>query len=150
MVTTIPIAGTIVNCYNAITQSLLFATDMRRGFDVDGFYRALEATMRARNLNWKQVGEVTQVHPSTLSRMSGGKKPDANSLAQLAAWSGLNPAEFVKGVRAEPAEPLARISAFVHSDPRLTKDAATALEQLIRVTYSQLATPLKIEGPRKR
>jgi transcriptional regulator with XRE-family HTH domain len=110
-------------------------------FDVARFYSALDAARLAQNLNWKEVAESAQVHASTLSRMASGKRPDADSLALLAAWSGLNPADFVPGVRANSASTLAQISSFVHSDPRLSAEAATALDEMIKATYVRLAKP---------
>lgn len=115
-------------------------TDGSMEFDVTRFYSALEATTRSRGLNWKQAAEGAGVHASTLSRMAQGRRPDATSLALLAAWSGLNPAEFVNGVpRAFEPDPLARISSFVHADPNLSAEAARALDEVIKATYLRLA-----------
>jgi len=116
-------------------------TDKEQEFDVTRFYSVLEATTRSRGMNWKQAAEAAGVHPSTLSRMAQGRRPDATSLSLLAAWSGLNPADFLTGV--EPAsepDPLARISSFVHSDPNLSTEAARALDELIKATYERLVT----------
>lgn len=113
-----------------------------REFDAGRFYAALSAAATARQMNWKQVAEAAGIHPSTLSRMAQGRRPDATSLALLAAWSGLNPAEFIGGVsRAVEPDPLARISQFVHADPNLSTEAARALDELIKATYSRLSTP---------
>jgi transcriptional regulator with XRE-family HTH domain len=110
-------------------------------FDAARFYSALEATTRSRGLNWKQAAEGAGVHASTLSRMAQGRRPDATSLALLAAWSGLNPAEFVSGVtRAYEPDPLARLSSFVHADPNLSSEAARALDEVIKATYLRLVT----------
>lgn len=115
-------------------------TDESMEFDVSRFYSALEATTKSRGLNWKQAAEAAGVHASTLSRMAQGKRPDATSLALLAAWSGLNPAEFVSGVeRAYEPDPLARLSSFVHADPNLSSEAARALDEVIKATYLRLA-----------
>ena len=96
--------------------------------------------MLSRSKNWKQMAAETGVNASTLSRMSSGQRPDAASLAALAAWSGLNPAEFVRGlVGAVEPEPLARISSFIHADPRLSREGAVALDELVKSTYERLA-----------
>jgi transcriptional regulator with XRE-family HTH domain len=115
--------------------------DLEAGFDVESFYSALEGARLARGLNWKEVSEEAQVHASTLSRMATGRRPDADSLALLAAWSGLNPADFVPGIRPGTADNLARISSFVHGDPHLTPEAAVALDEMIKATYVRLAKP---------
>lgn len=116
-------------------------TDLEPTFDVARFYLVLDGARRARNMNWKEVAEAAQVHPSTLSRMANSRRPDADSLALLAAWSGLNPADFVPGVRAATADTLAQISSFVHGDPQLSPEAATALDEMIKATYVRLAKP---------
>jgi transcriptional regulator with XRE-family HTH domain len=69
-----------------------------KGFDGEGYYKALCLIVDARKINWRQVSKETGVGASTLTRMSQGKGPDAGSLAALSAWSGLNPADFVEGV----------------------------------------------------
>jgi hypothetical protein len=106
-------------------------------FDFEAFYRAVDLTREARGLNWKQVGEQTSIHPSTLARMGQNKRPDADGLASLSAWSGLNPAEFVDGEGSD-SEPLARISQVLRKDRRLSSGSAKALEEIIRSAYSQL------------
>jgi transcriptional regulator with XRE-family HTH domain len=111
-------------------------------FDFEGFYRALDATRTSRNLTWKQVGEETRVHPSTLARMPQGKRPDADGLASLSAWSSLNPADFVPapaGSRPAGSESLARISQLLRDDERLSDASAKALEEIVKAAYMQLA-----------
>lgn len=113
--------------------------EKHREFDLAGFYSALDGTRIARDKTWKEVSGETGVGESTLSRMRTGQRPDAGSLASLAAWSGLNPADFVAGTRALVAEPLAQISAFLHSDPRLSKEGAEMLDGLVKSTYERIA-----------
>ena len=116
-------------------------TDSELNFDVSRFYLSLDGARRARNMNWKEVAEAAKVHASTLSRMASGRRPDADSLALLAAWSGLNPADFVPGIRPASVDALAQISSFVHGDPHLSPEAATALDEMIKATYVRLARP---------
>jgi len=75
--------------------------------------------------------------------MAQGKRPDIDSLAALAAWSGLETDRFVRsasGTRRAP-EPLALISAQLRSDRQLSPEAAAALDQLIKATYERLRSP---------
>lgn len=112
-------------------------------FDFEGFYRALDATRNSRDLNWKQVAAETAVHQSTLTRMARNKRPDADGLAALSAWAGLNPAEFVRkapNLGQRQTESLARISKILSEDRRLSDDAAKSMEGIIRAAYSQLAS----------
>jgi transcriptional regulator with XRE-family HTH domain len=112
----------------------------RPEFDLEGFYRTLDATRHGRGLNWKQVGQVTGVSASTLSRMTQGKRPDADALTALAAWAGMNPAEFVRNfVGASQPEPLAVISQQLRRDPNLSHEAAEALDEMIKSAYRKLA-----------
>jgi len=113
--------------------------DTNKGFDSQGFYRALEATVRARGLTWKQVAAETAVSASTLTRMSQGRQPDAASLAALSAWAGLNPTDFVHATYKAPrTESIGQISTLLRSDPNLDVDSAEALEAIVRAAYERL------------
>jgi len=115
-------------------------TDNRPRFDGATYFQALEATVQARGMRWKEVSAQTGISASTLSRMGQGKGPDSASLATLAAWSGLNPADFVSlETRSAEAEPLAQVSALLRYDPRLSPAAADMLDQMIRSAYERLA-----------
>lgn len=110
-----------------------------KGFDGNAFYGALEATVAARAVPWKQVALETGVGASTLTRMAQGKKPDAASLAALAAWAGLNPTDFVNAPYKTPRpEPMAQISMLLRSDPKLDEQGAEAVEAIVRAAYEQL------------
>lgn len=109
----------------------------RQNFDFNAFYKALSATVSARDISWKSVSEQTGVSQSTLSRMSKGRQPDAASLTALAAWSGLNPVDF-SAVPKNNAEPVAMVSKLLRSDPNLDDDGADALEAIIKTAYERL------------
>jgi hypothetical protein len=110
-----------------------------KGFDGDGFYRALEDIVSRRAKNWKQVAAETEVSASTLARMATGRRPDAASLAALSAWSGLNPSDFVEApYKVRQPEPLSQISALLRSDPSLDSQAAAAVEAILRAAYDRL------------
>lgn len=116
-------------------------------FDAAGFYDALDATRQSRGMTWKDVAAASGVSASTLTRMAQGKRLDVDSLAALAAWSGLETDRFVRtaGTRADP-EPLALISAQLRTDDRLSAEAAAALDQLIKATYERLRKPDERDG----
>lgn len=110
--------------------------ERKKLFDSEGFYRALDTTRKTRKMNWKEVGAASSVNPSTLARLSKSKNPDADGLAALAAWAGLNPADFVEGVqKSTHAETLTAISQFIRNDSRLDADAAATLEGIISDAY---------------
>ena len=108
-------------------------------FDSIGFFKAIEATALARGLKWKDVSQQTGIGTSTLSRMAQGRGPDAASQALLAAWSGLNPADFTTlAQKSSQPEPLAMLTHQLRSDPKLSPEAASTLDQVIRATYQSL------------
>lgn len=112
--------------------------DQEPVFDFAGFYRALSATRESRSLTWKQVADEASVGASTLARMAQNRRPDADGLASLSAWSGLNPADFVYGAKTPTPEPLAQISQALRNDARLERKDAEALEDIVRAAYARL------------
>lgn len=103
------------------------------------FYEALAGTRQSRRLTWRQVAAEAGIAASTLTRMAQGKRPDVDSLAALAAWSGLRSDDYVRSKERRPEpEPLAMISTHLRSDPHLTKEAAEALDALIKAAYERL------------
>ena len=64
-------------------------------FHFETFYRALNNIRRERAASWRQVAREIGVGKSTLARMAQNKRPDADGLAALSRWAGLNPADFV-------------------------------------------------------
>ena len=112
----------------------------RPDFDFAAFYRALSATVAARDLRWKAVSEQTGVSQSTLSRMSKGRQPDATSLTALSAWSGINPVDFTTAPKNDP-EAVARVSTLLRTDPNLDEYSADALEAIIMTAYERLKRP---------
>ncbi|MDA8230650.1 MAG: helix-turn-helix transcriptional regulator [Magnetospirillum sp.] len=125
----------------AISDRAKTATE-NKGFDGDAFYRALEATVEARRVTWKQVATATGVSASTLTRMAQGRRPDAASLAALSAWAGLNPSDFVDApYRVAQPEPMVQISSLLRADPALDAEAAEAVEAIVRAAYERLKKP---------
>ena len=109
----------------------------RGNFDFDAYYRALSATVAARDISWKKVSEQTGVSQSTLSRMSKGRHPDAASLTALAAWSGINPVDFTSAQKHDP-EPVVTVSRLLRADPNLDEPSAEALAAIITTAYERL------------
>lgn len=113
--------------------------DKTKGFNFEAFYSALNATREARQLTWKQVAEAAGVGASTLARMAQNRRPDADGLASLSAWAGLNPADFVVlAPKSLGPEPLAQISRTLRQDSRLNPEDAAAIEDIVRAAYSRL------------
>ncbi len=108
-------------------------------FDSEAFYQALAATVKQRKVTWKEVSQKTGVSPTTLTRMGQGRQPDAQGLAALAAWAGLDTAQFVAiEEKAERPETLAIISTALRRDPELSAHAASAIDVMVQSAYEQL------------
>src|SRR5438094_6681871 len=113
--------------------------EKRGHFDAMGFYQALDATRKAREVTWRQVAKEAGVTASTLTRMAQGKRPDVDGLAALCTWSALRADDFMKTDRKRSAvEPLAAISTLLRSDKNLSPESATRLSEIIKVSYKQL------------
>ena len=109
-----------------------------KGFDSEAFYQALAATVRQRQVTWKDVSRATGVSATTLTRMAQGRQPDAASMAALSAWSGLNPGDYVETKdRAERPETLAVISTVLRADQTLTAEAADAIDVMVQSAYER-------------
>ena len=113
-------------------------SDSEANFDFEGFYKALDATREARDLTWKEVANEASVSASTLARMPQNRRPDADGLASLSAWSGLNPGDFVYAAKASAPETLAEVSRLLRQDPNLEGEQAATLEDIFRAAYVRM------------
>ena len=113
---------------------------IKRKFDFEAFQRAVGATVEVRGTNWKTVSEETGISQTTLSRMARGRQPDAEGLTALAAWSGLNPVDFMSGTKG-PREPIAMVGRLLRDDPNLDDGGVEALEAIIKAAYVRFKRP---------
>lgn len=111
---------------------------MEDKFNSEAFYAALNAVRLGRQMTWKEVAEKTGVNASTLSRLGNGANPDVNGLAALLAWSGLKAELFIQDSGKGEPEPIARITALLRADPKLTKQNAKLIEDIVVSTYNRL------------
>jgi transcriptional regulator with XRE-family HTH domain len=109
-------------------------------FDAEGFFAALNLTRESRNMSWKEVANKTDVSASTLTRMGQGKRPDVDTLAALAAWSGIDVRDFyLDGNKKKPSpETLAQISALLRADKNLDGQAAKMIESMLESAYKTM------------
>ena len=116
-------------------------------FDAEGFYAAIERSVRSRGVTWKEVSQETGVSQTTLTRMGQGRRPDAASLAALSAWAGINPANYVARQFQRPAsaETLEQVALLFRQDAQLSDAARQKLENIVEVAYNAL----KAEPPEK-
>ncbi|MBR2535479.1 MAG: hypothetical protein IKE66_05340 [Hyphomicrobium sp.] len=107
-------------------------------FDNEAFYAALNSVRLSRQMTWKDVASEANVNASTLSRMNQGAKPDVDGLAALLSWSHLKAEMFIPSARKTEAEPLAKITALLRADPKLSKANAKLIESIVIETYNKL------------
>lgn len=101
------------------------------------------------DLSLRDVGDVTGVSASTLSRIENGTgKPDADNIARLTGWldvpmdrvTNKQAAADVEAVIYYPHEATPEIvEAHLRADKKLTPETAKALSELFRVAYKQFS-----------
>lgn len=114
-------------------------TEQQTGFDVVAFFTALDEARTDRGLTWRAAAAESGVGPSTLTRLSQGRRPDVDSLARLVDWAGLRADDFLRRTSTPgDAAPMAMISSLLRGDKNLTPAAATAMETVLKATYDAL------------
>jgi transcriptional regulator with XRE-family HTH domain len=114
-------------------------------FNFSQFHSALDAARRRRRRTWRQVAGEAEISPSSLTRLSQGSHPDVDTVASLARWAGLDLNAFV-APSAVGIDPLTRVTSYLHSDPRLSREQAEALALLLQSTYSRLTDGDEVGG----
>ncbi len=113
---------------------------MSNFFDAEGFYAALDAIRRDRDFSWKKVAEKSRVSASTLTRMGQGKRPDVDSLAALASWSGLDVSQFYRDSSKPQTQKdtLAEITTLLRADRQIEGGDAKTMELMIKTLYEDM------------
>ena len=109
---------------------------MRAEFDFASFYAALDAARKADGLTWRQVAKRTDVSPSTLTRLSQGRKADVDTIAALSSWAELDLNQFTGNRHSRNY--VREAASFIRQDPSLSAEEASALEQLLTATYARM------------
>lgn len=122
-----------------LDESASHRNERDRAFDNEAFFAALDAERASRGMHWKAVASEARVSASTLTRIGQGRRPDVDSFAALTSWARLDPERFFRS-SSEPSQPsaLSGISVLLRSDPHLSADAATAIEEVVKATYLRL------------
>jgi len=117
-------------------------------FDWAAFASALKQERRSRSISWRRVALESGVSASTLSRLNQGGRPDAEGLASLALWSGLDLRIFVRPSRRaqERSNTLSAISAALHLDPSLSPEHADTILALVRSVYHRLIDDARVSA----
>lgn len=112
----------------------------KRQLDVAALYSALDAKRESLGMSWTQAAKDAGVGPALMTRLSQGKRPDADSLVTLTGWLGLSTDRFVVGEEPEaaPEATVEVISTYLRADRSLKPRSAAAIESVLRAAYEQL------------
>lgn len=115
---------------------------MSNFFDSEGFYASLDAFRRDKGITWKKVAESSKVSASTLTRMGQGKRPDVDSLAALAAWSGIDVSKFYRTEKPKSSNSqsstISEITALLRADRNIKGEDALMMERMVTSLYEDM------------
>ena len=114
--------------------------------------KAIKRHRETLKLSLRDVGDITGVSASTLSRIENGTgRPDADNIARLTQWLDMPVDRLMRG-NDESVEPVIYypheatpeiVEAHLRADRKLTPETAEALSELFRVAYTQFSKPRK-------
>jgi transcriptional regulator with XRE-family HTH domain len=111
-------------------------------FNDAAFMAALDERRHGENLSWRELGRRLGLSPSTFSRLSRGRRPDVETFVKLIAWLDMPMSAFIVGVSNRPdgeeKDPMPTVVAALRTDSRLTDEAVSAIEDIVRVAYNRL------------
>jgi transcriptional regulator with XRE-family HTH domain len=112
---------------------------MEHWFNVEAFYKALDAEREERKLSWRQLATEAGVPSSSIfTRLAKGNLPDGENLLAILRWLRLDVnAFFDLGEKKEPGT-LATISLALQSDTCLSEDGKAIMDDMVRSTYMRL------------
>ncbi len=123
------------------TDSLISTTELGK---------AIKRRREELKLSLRDVGDLTEVSASTLSRIENGTgRPDADNIARLTQWLDI-PVDRLMTHTSSNVEPVIYyphektpdiIEAHLRADKDLSPETAKALSELFRVAYQQFSTP---------
>jgi|SRR4051812_20145498 transcriptional regulator with XRE-family HTH domain len=120
-------------------------------FDYDAFFRALDQRRRVSGTTWRSVARDAGVSASSITRLGrGNSRPDLATVLSLASWAELDVNDFT-GSTPHHRDLLSEVGQTLRSDPNLTPEQSSALEEMLRVTYTSMtSTSMTSTRTRKR
>jgi transcriptional regulator with XRE-family HTH domain len=113
--------------------------------------QAIKRRREELSLSLRDVGDLTDVSASTLSRIENGTgRPDADNIARLTQWLDIPVDRLMTKHLNNNVDPVVYyphekttdiIEAHLRADPDLSPETAKALSELFRVAYKQFSTP---------
>jgi transcriptional regulator with XRE-family HTH domain len=120
--------------------------------------KAIKRRREELKLSLRDVGDLTLVSASTLSRIENGTgRPDADNIARLTQWLDMPVDRLMTKHARNDVEPVIYyphekttdiIEAHLRADKNLTPETANALSELFRVAYDQFSN--KPAGGKKK
>lgn len=111
--------------------------------------KAIKRRREELKLSLRDVGDLTEVSASTLSRIENGTgRPDADNIARLTQWLDMPVDRLMTKHLVDRVEPVIYypheattdiIEAHLRADKNLTTETAQALSELFRVAYQQFS-----------
>jgi transcriptional regulator with XRE-family HTH domain len=111
---------------------------MKKKFDPQIFYAALDAQREIKKLSWRQIAKEVGVAPSTFTRLAQGKLPDAEHFIAIMEWLGLDLSAFDIMEAGRKPTTLTIISIALRNDPCLSSEDAALVDSLVRSAYGKL------------
>lgn len=113
--------------------------------------KAIKRRREELKLSLRDVGDLTNVSASTLSRIENGTgRPDADNIARLTQWLDMPVDRLMTKHADDQVEPVIYypheattdiVEAHLRADKNLTPETANALSELFRVAYQQFSKP---------
>lgn len=106
---------------------------------VDDLYAALDEQRRSRDMSWRAVARELEVSPSTMTRLSNGLRPDADTFAAMVAWLNMPADSYIQrddepAVRQAP-DVLVEVQALLRSRKDLDEEQREMLAEVLRAAY---------------
>jgi len=111
--------------------------------------KAIKRRREELKLSLRDVGDLTEVSASTLSRIENGTgRPDADNIARLTQWLDMPVDRLMTKHSPDHVEPVIYypheattdiVEAHLRADRNLTPETANALSELFRVAYQQFS-----------
>lgn len=102
-------------------------------------YASLDEQRRSRDMSWRALARELGVSPSTMTRLSNGLRPDADTFAAMVSWLNM-PADSYIMRDDEPPSPqqpdvLVQVQALLRSRKDLDEDQREMLAEVLRAAY---------------
>lgn len=112
---------------------------MEHWFNVESFYKVLDAEREERKLSWRQLAsEIGVASSSVFTRLAKGNLPDGENLLAILRWLRLDVnAFFDLGEKKEPGT-LATIYLAIQNDTCLNAESKAIIDDMVRSAYLRL------------